>query len=374
MAREAAYWIEFCEAIKQGKARKIPEYDAIEVLSPILILVNWRKKCQVVFEGKIVKGYWREDWGLVVYKPGEVLHRQWREASEWEVEEWEILSDEELKEKGVLRKDGAFSVRIVEKVVDLPAAIRQMGRHIPAERIAMVRKEFILAGDAQLLALYAARLSGFLQSFLERRKPSPELIETASPELGRISQLLEKSETALKRKAQREISLALQGKLWEIPAKIGRAIADLLEQRAKDYQIAMKAIETAEKWYELTLKIERKFRSCYNRLGQLGKKLQESLVSGAAIQPRDLLSIANEAHGIWKYLEENTPKFNPYYSLLQAPEFQRLSRIKSHAEEGKAETVLNDIREAAAKLETVAIGERVTGAELQETQGQLLKG
>ncbi len=84
------------------------------------------------------------------------------------------------------------------------------------------------------------------------------------------------------------------------------------------------------------------------------------------------MPIANEAHGIWKHLTENVPRFNPYYSRLQAPEFQRLSRIILHAEKGKAETVLNDLMEAAAKLEAIAIGERVTQAELRKEKETLL--
>ena len=133
----------------------------------------------------------------------------------------------------------------------------------------------------------------------------------------------------------------------------------------------MKSIELAEKWRNLMATIERRFRSCYKRLGQLGEKLQGLLSSGEAIQPEALLSIANEAHGIWKHLEEQIPNFNPYYQRLQEPEFQRLSRTILHAQKGRAETVLNDIKEATAKLEAVAIGEKVTRAELRKEKEEL---
>jgi len=373
MAREAAYWSEFFQsAIEKGLAKLVPEYNVIEALSPIPILVYWKKKFEVTSDGKVVKEYWRDYWGLVEYKPGQVLYRRWRPASDWEIEEWRNFPEEKLKELGVFRKGGEFSVQIVEKVIDLPAAIRQLGRHIPAEKIARPRKEFILAGDAQLLADYAGRLDTLLQDFLKSPRPNSQFVERASREFGQISQILERGRTYLKRKALGEIRLAQQGKFWEVTAQTSQAIADLLKERAEDYEIAVKSIEMAEKLRDLMVKIEQRFRNCYNRLGQLGEQLQGLLVSGEKIEPKNLLSIANEAHGIWKHLTENVPRFNPYYSRLQAPEFQRLSRIILHAEKGEAETVLNDIMEAAAKLEAIAIGERVTQAELRKGKETLL--
>jgi len=374
MARETAYWTEFTkEAIKKGLARVIPGYNVIEALSPIPILVYWKKRFEVTSDGKVVKEYWRDYWGLVEYKPGQVLYRRWRPASDWEIEEWRNFPEEKLKELGVFRKGGEFSVQIVEKVVDLPAAIRQLGRHIPAEKIARPRKEFILAGDAQLLADYAGRLDTLLQDFLKSPRPNSQLMERASREFGQISQILERGQTYLRRKASGEIRLAQQGKFWEVTAQTSQVIADLLKERAEDYEIAVKSIEMAEKLRDLMTKIEQRFRSCYNRLGQLGEQLQRLLVSGQTIEPKNLLPIANEAHGIWRYLTENVPRFNPYYSRLQAPEFQRLSRIVLHAEKGKAETVLNDLMEAAAKLEAIAIGEKVSRAELREEKKTLFK-
>ena len=121
----------------------------------------------------------------------------------------------------------------------------------------------------------------------------------------------------------------------------------------------------------MTAKIERKFRNFFYRLGQRGEQLQKLLASGEKIESKDLRPIANEAYGIWKHLTENVPKFNPYHERIQSPEFQRLARILLHAEKDKAETVFNDIEEATAKLEAIAIGEKVTRAELGKTKGVL---
>jgi len=367
MARDA-YWIEFQEVIKKGMAREIPEYEAIEVRLPIQISVCWKEKAKVIKneDGKIIKIVWREYPGSIEYKPGEVLHREWKPASQWEIEEWEDLPEEKLKELGIFRKDGEFSIQIVEKIKDLPAAIRQRGRHIPARKIVRKRRRFVLTGDVQLLSGYARRFSNLLEDFLKEFKPSSQSMKKASLEFAQVSQLLERSRTSLKRRAKEEIQLALQGRFWEIPARTSEAITDFLNQRIKDYEIAMKSIELAEKWLDLMAEIEKRFRNCYNRLGQLGEKLQGLLATGEAIQPKDLLPIANEAYGIWKHLMENVPNFNPYYRRLQEPEFQRLSRVKDHAEAGRATTVLNDITEATAKLEAIAIGERVSRSELRK--------
>ncbi len=365
MARKAAYWVEFQrEAIEKGLARVIPEYDVIEALGPIPILVRWKTRKKIILEGKVIKEYWREDWGTVEYRPGQVLRQEWRKATDWEIEEWKDLSEEQLKELGVFRKDGEFSIQIVEKIEDLPAAIRQLGRHIPARKIARPRKKFVLAGKAKLLGNYAARLNKLLQGFLEARKPTPQLMEESSRELGQISQLLERSRTSFKRKALGELKLAKEGKFWETQARTSQAIADLLNQRAEDYEIATSSIRAAEKLRDLMAEIERRFRNCYYRLGQRGEQLQKLLASGQTLGSKELRPIAKEGQGIWRHLTENVPKFNPYHERIQSPEFQRLARILLHAEEDRAETVFNDLEEAITKLEAVAIGERVTRAEL----------
>lgn len=357
MAREAAYWIEFQPKIQEGMAREIPEWEVIEVLQPIQIAICWKEK---------TRGGWQEYLGFAVYNPGEVLHREWRIASQWEIEKWQALSEEKLKELSVFKKNGEFSVQIVEKIVDLPAAIRQKGRHVPARKIARMREKFVLAGSSQILAGYASRLSALLQDFLRTQKPDAQLMERASTDLIQVSQLLEGSRTSFKKRAAAEIQLILQGEFWEIPAKTSQAITELLNQRAKDYEIAAKSITLAEIWRDLMADIERRFRNCYNRLGQLGERLQKLLSDGKEISAKELLSIANEAQGIYLHLIREVPNFNPYYQRLQTPEFQRLSRVAEHGREGRAETVFNDIEEAMAKLEAVAIGEKPTRAELRK--------
>jgi hypothetical protein len=366
----AAYFAELREAIKAGKIRERPESELLEVREFVEISVSWKIKVKVKRGGKTIREFWREFFGVVSYEPGDVLHPLWRQASEWEEEEWRDLPPERLKELGVFRKDGQFSVQIVSKIKDLPAAVRQRIRHIPASLIGRERKEFILAGNAQLLADYARRLNNLIDQFLAKKRVSPELMEKASVELSRIYELLERSRTFLKRKALEDIELASQGKFWERPGKIIQVSADLLNQRALDYEMAFKSIVLGEKWLRLMLDSERRFRHCYNRLGELAMKLQDLLSEKEIIELTDLRPIAKEAHGILNHLNREV-HFNPYYQRLQTPEFQRLSHVQMHAEAGRGKTVLNSIKLAAVKLEAVAIGERVTRAEARKEKEAL---
>lgn len=365
MTREAAYWIEFQPAITLGKARALDEREAIEVFTPIQIPVHWKEKAKIIRGGEVVKTVWRERQGLAIYKPGEVLHREWRAASKWEIEQWKNLPEEELQKLGVFRKNGDLSVLIVEKIKDLPSAVRQRIRHIPAGLTSRKREKFVLAGDAQLMGDFALKLNNLVNKLLTIRKPQ-DLLEKASAELSNTHRLLERSRTFLKRMALEDIKLALQGKFWEVTAQTTQVSANLLGQRARDYEMAYQSIKLGENWLNLMVEIEGKFRDCYNRLGQLGEKLQKLLSISEAIKPESLLLIANEASGIRRYLAEKVPQFNPYCQRLQAPEFQRLSRVADHAKDGKANTVLNDINLALAKLEVMAIGERPTKAELSK--------
>lgn len=360
----SAYWSEFQQAAIETKlARELPEHEAIAVLDLVLVPVHWKVRA---------KTEWRERSGVTQYIPGQVLHREWRPASEWETAEWENLPEEALHALGVFWQQGIYSIQIVEKIKDLPAAIRQRARHVPARKIARKGRTFALAGDAQTLAVYARRLSGVIQDTMGDQRPTPQVMEQASLELAQIALELEQSKTALKTRARQEIALALQGRFWEVPAMAGQAMADLLKERVRDYEIAIKSVELAEKWRNLMADIERRFRNCYRRLGQLGQRLQEMQLSGVAIEPSVLLAIAKEAHGIWIYLQEPTFNFGPYYHRLQEPEFHRLSRVLDHAKEGRASTVFNDIELAAAKLEAVAIGEKPTRVELLREKETLL--
>jgi len=343
----AAYWNEFQEAIKKGMAREIPEYEVLEVLAPIRISVRWKEKV-TRREGKV----WREYQDLAEYQPGEVLHREWRPASQWETEEWKDLSQEKLKELGVFRKDGEFSIQIVEKIKDLRAAVRQRCRHILTS----------VLGDAQLLENYVSRLTALVQKILQMRVPDNVFAESFQ-DLRQLALLLEKAESKLKRHALSEIQRAReQQKPWELPVQTSQATTDLLRERAKDFEIAISSLQLAEKWFRLMTDIEQRFRSCHKRLGQLRKKLQEEILKGEEVSPSVLLPIAHEAYGIWKYLFKEIPNFEPYYSRLQEPKFQRLGRVLKHAR--RAKTVYNDIDGAIAKLEAIAIGEKPTRAEI----------
>lgn len=371
MTREAAYWSEFLkEAIRTNLAREIPRYNVIEALALIKILVDWKERHQLVDGDRIVKEWWTEGWGFVIYKPGQVLYRKWRPASGWEIEKWKDLSQERLKEFGVFRKNGVFSVEIVEKVVDLPAAIRQLGRHIPSKKVARTREKFTLLGDAPILAQYASRLTKLLEESLENQKPSSQLMKKTSQEMDPFSRLLERSKSSFKRKISQELKLAQEGKFWQIQTKTSQAISLLLEQRAEDYEIAVKSIESAKKLRELMTKIDRRCQGGYNRLGHLGEELQNRLINNPPSQ-KELVFIAKGADAVRIYLKKNIPNFEPYYSRIQAPEFQGLSRAVEYAEAGKGDMVLNDILKATAKLEAVALGERPTQSELKQMKEEL---
>jgi len=354
--RTAAYWREFhLEAILPGLARELPEYEVIEVLAPLGIGIPIRSKY------KTKKGEWKERFATAEYQPGQVLHKEWRAASEWEAEEWAHLSLDGLRELGVFRKGDTFSVQIVEKIQDLPAMARQRSRHIPASKIARRQRSFTIPGDAEMLAGYAQRLTSITQLLLQSR--TSQQGDLNSQELSQLTLELEGSRSRLKRLAMQEISFAQQGRFWETSIRTGQATVYLLQERARSYEIALKTLELAEKLLHLMGDIERRFRNCYRRLGQLGEQL-DPLLHQAHPDSQRILSIAKEAQGIWIHLTENVPRFNPYCERLQAPQFQRLSRSVEHARQDKAGTLFNDIKEAAAKLEAVALKERPTKAEV----------
>lgn len=366
----AAYFVELREAIQTGEIKARAEYELLEVWQPVQISVRWKDKIRVRRAGKVIREFWREYFGLVIYNPGDVLHPLWRQVSEWEENEWRGLPEEKLKKLGVFRKNGQFTVQIVSKITDLPAAVRQRIRHIPASLIGRERKRFVLAGNAQLLADYVTRLNNLMNQFLTAPRVSPELMEKASAEFARIYESLERSRTSLKRKALGDIRETSQAGFREMPARAAQINVDLLNQRLLDYEMASKSIVLGEKWLRLMLDSERRFRRCYNRLGELAMKLQVLLSEKESIEPADLWPIAKEAYGIWNHLNREI-RFNPYYQRLQAPEFQRLSRVQIHAEAGRGKTVLNSIKLAATKLEAVAMGEKITRAEAQKEREAL---
>ena len=363
----AAYWTKFKEmAIDTKIAKEWPEYEIIELSGPVGVPVRWKEKVTRK-EGKV----WREYHDLTEYQPGDVLHREWRRASPWEVEEWNGFSSEALRALGAFKRDGEYFIQIVEKIKDLRAAIRQRCRHILARKISRTQQQFELLGDAQLLENYVSRLTALVQITLQIKIPNKE----SSQEIGQLALQLEKTKSKLKCHALSEIQCAQeQQKPWKLPVHVSQAATDLLQERAKDFEITIGSLELAEKWFRLMTDIERRFRNCYQRLGKLGQKLQEEMLKGEEVSSNLLLPIAREAHGIWKYLLEQIPNFDPYYSRLQEPEFQRLGRVLEHVKQGRAKIVYNDIEGAIAKLEAIAIGEKPTRAEISRQKERFSMG
>lgn len=368
----SAYWSEFkLAAIDTGLARELLEFEVLEVLTPIEIPVRWKQRRQIRRGGEVVGTVWRDCDGVAQYTPGQVLHKEWRKARPWEVEEWQGLPEDQLRELGVFTQDIAFSIQIVEKIKDLPSAIRQRGRHILSRKIFRQRRRFTLAGHAQILTQYASQLNRLVQNFLQSPRPSIPERQRGAQELNQMYQDFENRKTALVKYAREEIQLALQGEFWQTQAHTAQAVALLLADRVRDYEIAIRTIDLALRWRTLMAEIEGRFRACHSSLGQLGQELQDMRLRGPAVSPIDLLRIAQEAYNIYTHLQEQVPKFNPYYERLQEEEFQRLSRVREHAQAGRDSTVYNFIEGAVAKLEAVAIGEQPTRAELSRERESL---
>jgi len=362
----AAYWRKFKEVAIDTKIAKELPYEIIELLAPVGVPVRWKEKVTRK-QGKV----WREYPGLIEYKPGEVLHREWRKASSWEVEEWNGFSSETLRALGVFKRNGEYFIQIVEKIKDLRAAIRQRCRHILGRKIGRFQPKFELLGDAKLLEYYVSRLTALVQRILQIKMSNEE----NSQEIEQLALQLERAKSKLKRHALSEIQRAQeQQRPWQLPVHLTKAATDLLLERAKDFEIAISSLKLAEKWFRLMRDIERRFRNCYQRLGQLGQKLQEEMLKGKEVSPDLLLPIAREVYGIWKHLSEKIPNFDPYYSRLQEPEFQRLGRVLEHAKQERAKTVYNDIEGAMAKLEAIAIGEKPTRAEISRQKERFSMG
>ena len=361
MAR-AAYLAKLREAIATGKIREKPEYGILEVREEVQVPVCWKEKTTRKKEDGTIVISWKDCQGVTTYTPGEVLFPYWRQASEWEFQEWEILSDEELKRRGIIRKNGSFYVQIVSRIRDLPAAVRQRVRHIPAELIARKGAESVIPGDAQIMGDYARRLNRLVDEFLGFQGYSPSLLKKASGVLKQTSAILKNKRTGLKKKALADIRsvFELHPDYFEMPGAISTVMTDLLGQRAINYKMAARSIILGEKWLGLMNEIEIIFRNAYERLCELAAELGKPNVEAVR-----LLDIAREARGIWIHLNQ-TVHFDPYYKRIREDDFQGLGNVVRHAEAGKGNTVFNLIKRAAAKLEAVAIGEKVSLDEVQK--------
>jgi len=286
--RRAAYWSEFRqEAIDQGLARELAQYGVIELLAPVRISIRGKDR---------IKGVWRERTAIAEYLPGQVLHREWREATAWEAEEWSQLPQGELDRLTVFKDGDRYSIQIVVKIKNLPAIIRQRARHVVGSKIARVRRQFTLSGDAVMLATYSERLASITQRVLQ--PISQDTLQDVWEETGQLALVLERSKTQFKQ---------LQGLIQATPQDTQR-----------------------------------------------------------------ILTIAREGLGVYRHLTERVPHFNPYYERLQEPQFQRLSRAVEHATAGRPQTVYNDISEAAAKLEAIAMRARPSRGEVQQRRDMLL--
>lgn len=359
--RRSAYWSEFRqEAIDEGLARELAQYGVIELLAPVRISIRGKDR---------IKGVWRERTAIAEYLPGQVLHREWREATAWETEEWSQLPQGELDRLIVFKDGGRYSIQIVEKIKNLPAMIRQRARHVVGSKIARIRKQFTLPGDATMLATYSERLGTITQQVLQ--PISPGALQDVWQETGQLALLLENSKTQFKQRAREEIELAQQGRFWEIAVHTSQATTHLLSERARAYEIALQELVLAEQLLRLASATDRRFRNSYLRLGKLGEQLQGILQTTPQDAQR-ILTVAREGLGIYQHLTERVPHFNPYYERLQEPQFQRLSRAVEHATAGRPQTVYNDISEAAAKLEAIAIRGRPSQSEIQQRRNMLL--
>ena len=247
--------------------------------------------------------------------------------------------------------------------------IRQRARHVVGRKIARVRTQFTLPGDAVMLATYSERLGLVTQQVLQ--PISQETLEDVWRETGQLALLLEHSKTQFKQRAREEIELAQQGRFWEIAVHTSQATTHLLSERARAYEIALHELVLAEQLLRLASSTDRRFRNCYLRLGKLGEQLQ-GLIQAIPQDTQRILTIAQEGLGIYHHLMEQVPHFNPYYERLQEPQFQRLSRAVEHATAGRPQTVYNDISESAVKLEAIAMRGRPSRGEIQERRGMLL--
>jgi hypothetical protein len=360
--RGAAYWSEFRkEAIDQKLAREIEGYGVIELLAPVYISIRGKVKTK--------KGEWRERTAIAAYLPGQVLHREWRVATEWERQEWLQLSELQLNALGVFREGNTYSIQIVEKVKDLFAMVRQRARHVPGRKIGRSRRQFLLPGDATLLASYSQRLGVITQQLLQ--PVSSEILRDVSRETVEVALALENSKTQLKQRAREEIGLAQQGTFWEIASHTSQAAAYLLQERARAYQIALQELRFAEQLLRLATATDRRFRNGYLRLGKLAEELGTIMQTNPQNTQR-MLAIAGEGLGVYRHFSEYVPRFNPYYERLEVSQFQRLSRIAEHAKAGRLQTVYNDLMEAASRLEALAIRERPTQTEVQQRRSMFL--
>jgi len=232
----------------------------------------------------------------------------------------------------------------------------------------------VIAGDARKLAGYAERIETTIKPFLKVTPPSREFLEKASDEFLQTWSLSERGRTGLVKKAREEMILARQGKFWQMASHGGAALEALLKERARKFEMAVKSYNLGVKWAALDEETSQKFRYAYDGLGRLGMRLDQFEMRGETPRPDD--TITKEAIGIYHYLDNaEGSHFGPYCERVWSDEFQTLKEVPELAQDGKWwPTISNIIRDATAKLEVLAKGERISEAEIRRLRGMFSLG
>jgi hypothetical protein len=364
---------QFDELIETNQVKEFPHLSLMAVLKKegVKVEVFWRKRIKRKVKGE-EKEYLREYRTVNLYPRGVLLYSHWEDVSPEEAEDYQELSEEELKRRRIFRKNGKFSILRVMRIEDLPKGIRQRKRHIVRSLIGMRGKGFELLGDAKILARYADRIGDIIKPLLGIKPPSSEFMSRASQEFLQDWQMLERRRTWLIRQAREEILLARQGKFWEMAAHGGKALSVLLEERARKYEMAVSSWLLGEKWQVLYEETRQKFRDAYQRLGRLTMRLAEQVEQWKRGGAKPSMRISEEMHGIYLYLvNAEGSYFDPFCERIQSDEFQALGKVLTWANEDKWERIVRSANQAHAKIEAIAKEEIPTAVETQRGKEML---
>lgn len=364
---------QFDELIETNKVKEFPQLSLMAVLKKegVEVEVFWRKRIKRKVKGG-EKEYLREYRTINLYPRGVLLYSHWEDVSPEEAEDYQELSEEELKRRRIFRKNGKFSILRVMRIENLPKGIRQRKRHIIRSLIGMRGKGFELLGDAKILARYADRIGDVIKPLLEIRPPSPEFMSRVSQEFLQDWQMLERRRTWLIKQAREEMLSACQGKFWEMAVHGGKALSVLLEERARKYEMAVSSWLIGEKWQVLYEETRQKFRDAYQRLGKLTMRSAEQVGQWKRGGARPSIRISEEMHGIYLYLlNAEGSYFDPFCERIQSDEFQALGKVLTWATEDKWERIERSANQAHAKIEAIVKEEIPTGVETRRGKEML---
>ena len=359
----AAFYYQLAPLIESGQVKEFPDLKLLTVLSKqgITLQVQWRKKLKRKTKSG-EKEYLREYKTLNFYPRGVLLYPWWTDASREEAEQWSSLSADELKSKKIVRQDGKFRVLKVMAIKDLSKGIRQRMRHMVRNLIGVKEKQFEIAGEGEVLAEYAEQLTRIISPLLKERKVTSQLLESSSKTFLRTWQSLEGKRSFLLKSARDEIAAAGEGKVWQIASHGGKALAFLLEERARKYEMAARSYLLGTKWLKLYEETRQKIRTAYLRLGKLIMEIEGQLHQGKVPEAK----LAREIGGIYLYLSGLSGSyFDPFCERVHSSEVEALSRLPSLAENQEWEKVLGIANRAHAKLEAVAKGEVPKSSEVE---------